>query len=132
MAEPTPPRILVVEDDDDTRRAMGIRLQRSGFETLEAIDTSSAVEAARRTRPDAILLDLGLPGGGGLVVLQQLSENPGLGRLPVIVLSARDAHTAREQAFAAGACAYLEKLVTPAILVDTIRSALSVQDTGPA
>jgi DNA-binding response OmpR family regulator len=119
------PRILVVEDDDDTRRAMGMRLRVSGFRTLEATDTASAVATARAERPDLVLLDLGLPGGGGFAVLEALKADPGLGRMPIVVLSARDAHATRDRALAAGAYAYFEKLVDNDTLVEAIRAGLA-------
>lgn len=125
MPELDRPRILVVEDDDDTRRAMRMRLRASGFDTLEAVDTPSAIVTARAERPDAVLLDLGLPGGGGLVVLQDLAVDPGLASMPVVVLSARDAHATHDVALAAGAFAYLEKLVDNATLLATLRDGLA-------
>jgi len=125
-----PARILVVEDDGDTRLALGMRLRASGFEILEAGDTDGAVTVARRERPDLILLDLGLPGGGGFVVMERLSADPGLDDMPVVVLSARDPESAAGPSLAAGAIAYLEKVVDNRRLLATIREGLARSRTA--
>lgn len=117
------PRILIVEDDDDTRRAMGMRLRASGFTTLEAIDVPSAVKTIGGEDPDLILLDLGLPGGGGERVLEELGRRTGA-PIPVIVLSARSAESSADSTLRAGAFAYLEKLVDNETLLKTIRAGL--------
>jgi two-component system KDP operon response regulator KdpE len=115
---------LLVEDDDDTRFALRIRLHVSGYATREATDVDSALAAVERERPDLMLLDLGLPGGGGLAVLERLGGASGRVPMPVIVLSARPAATARAAALAAGASAFIEKLVDNRDLLTAIAGLL--------
>jgi two-component system, OmpR family, alkaline phosphatase synthesis response regulator PhoP len=62
-------KILIVDDDQDIRRLLAHRLKNEGFETAFAGDAIAAVNAARKTEPDLILLDLGLPAGDGRVVV---------------------------------------------------------------
>jgi DNA-binding response OmpR family regulator len=121
----TPPaKLLVVEDDADTRQAMMVRLRHEGFEVASAADATSAVAAALREKPDVILLDLGLPGGGGTAVLDRLRRNTALAATPVIVVTARADAAAREDALGAGARAVLTKPVDPPTLVSEIRGLL--------
>lgn len=121
------PRLLVVEDDPDTRLALQVRLYASGFEVATAEDCATALTVARRVKPDLITLDLGLPGGDGLQVLERIRNQPGLDGVPVIVLSARDGAVHGPRALEAGAAAYLEKPVDNAKFVAAIRSALALR-----
>lgn len=83
-------KILVVEDDDDLRRGLALRLEASGYDVVLAGDGLAAVSTAREERPDVVLLDIGLPGGSGLTVLQRYSDCAALARTPVVVLTGRD------------------------------------------
>jgi CheY-like chemotaxis protein len=102
-------KILIVDDDSDLRLGLGVRLRASGFTTTFAADGVSAVASAQRERPDAILLDLGLPAGDGFVVLERLKAIPRLAVIPVIVFTARDPVETRERAMALGAYAFFQK-----------------------
>jgi DNA-binding response OmpR family regulator len=121
------PRLLIVEDDPDTRLALQVRLYASGFEVTTAEDAATALTLARRVKPDLITLDLGLPGGDGLQVLERVRNQPGLDSVPVIVLSARDGSVHGPRALAAGAAAYLEKPVDNEKFLAAIRSALRIR-----
>jgi len=118
-------KILIVEDDADTRRALSIRIESAGFEVVAAADSLQAMALAQRERPALILLDLGLPGGNGFTVLQRLGQRAALESVPVIVLSGRDADATRERALKAGAAAFLSKPVEAADLLACIREHLS-------
>jgi len=117
-------KILVVDDDPDFRRAIYVRLHANHYETSFAGDGISAIAAAEKDRPDLILLDLGLPARDGLTVMQQLKAIPGLAGIPVVVMSAHDAHVYQERAIQAGAKAYLQKPVDNFALLAVIRQAL--------
>ena len=62
-------KILIVDDNADTRLLLSARLKAHQYHTVFAADALQAMSVAQRERPDAILLDLGLPGGNGLIVL---------------------------------------------------------------
>jgi CheY-like chemotaxis protein len=103
---------------------MHVRLKYSGYDTCFAIDAVSAVAVAGIQRPDLIILDLGLPNGGGFVVIERLKAAPPLDAIPIIVVSASDARANQERASKAGAAAYLQKPVDNAEFLTVIRKAL--------
>ena len=117
-------KILIIEDDQDVARLIGIRLRGDGHELAFAGDAVTATTAARRERPDVILLDLGLPGGDGLLVLKRLRDLAQLAMTPVIVISGKDPGAIRDVALEAGAVAYLSKPLDSAELLAAVKSAL--------
>jgi two-component system, OmpR family, KDP operon response regulator KdpE len=104
-----PHKILVVEDDADQRLAISIRLKAHKYAPVFAGDGLSALAAAQREHPDLIVLDLGLPGGDGFVVLKRMQTIPRLAAIPIIVLTAWDPGTARRRALELGATAFFQK-----------------------
>jgi len=116
----TQKRILIVDDDRDLRTGLNQRLQASGYQTVFAQDGVGAIAAARREKPDLILLDIGLPAGDGFVVLERLKDLPDVSAIPVIVLSARDRETNESKALASGARAFFSKPADPIELMLTI------------
>jgi DNA-binding response OmpR family regulator len=117
-------KILLVDDDPDVRLAMHVRLKANGYDTCFASDALSSVSEARKQQPDAIILDLGLPGGDGFVVIERLKRHPSLAVIPIIVVSARDVSGNKERAIKAGAKVYLQKPVDNAELLAIIRQTL--------
>lgn len=118
------PKILVVDDDNDIRRALHIRLRAQGFDTVFATDGLMAITTALKESPDLILLDLGLPAGDGFVVLERLQKNTKLSCVPVIVLTARESRANKDKALAAGACTFFQKPVENEELIAAIEKAL--------
>src|ERR1700678_689202 len=104
-------KILIVEDDRDVQQGMQLRLKANQYDTCLAGDAFSGVAEARRSEPDLILLDLGLPAGGGCLVLGGLTMFPSLALIPVIVVSARYGVANRKRALESGAKAFLQKPV---------------------
>lgn len=117
-------KILIVDDDLDVRQAMHVRLKANGYDTFFATDALSSVAEARKQLPDLIILDLGLPGGDGYVVIERLKRHPALAVIPIVVVSARDVHGNKDRAIKAGANVYLQKPVDNAELLAIIRQAL--------
>ncbi len=117
-------KILIIDDDNDIRRALHIRLRAHGFDTVFATDGLSATNTALKEAPDLILLDLGLPAGDGFVVMERLQKNTKLSCIPVIVLTARESRGNEEKARAAGCCAFFQKPADNDDLISAIDKAL--------
>ncbi len=92
-------KVLVVDDDREMLRGLGIRLTAAGFDVLTAGDGQAAIDLAVLHHPDAILMDNYMPGLDGLEAMVQLAKRPETNDIPVIILSAslRDQHKALEE-----------------------------------
>lgn len=122
-------KILIVEDDEDFRRSLNLRLRAQNYDTAFAGDAFAAIVAARE-RPNLILLDLGLPAGDGFVVMERLQKNPDMACIPVIVITCREPWKNRDRALKAGACAFFQKPPDNYELMDAIRNILASQGNG--
>lgn len=100
------PRILIVEDDPDIALIERVILERTGFSTALASDGEAALALIERDRPDAVVLDLTMPGVDGWSVLAAIVEGDGP---PVVVCSARGSLSEAERAVAMGAFAFISK-----------------------
>ncbi len=118
------PKILIVEDDKDTQLAMSMRVKSLGYAPTLASDAVIAMQKVVREKPDVILLDLGLPGGDGITVLEKVKTLDSTAHIPVIVTTARDAEYWREKAMGLGAGAYLAKPIDAKLLELEIKRAL--------
>lgn len=114
-------RLLVVEDDERTRRAVVANLVGHGYRVAEAASGESAMRRWGEARPDVVLLDLGLPGIDGLEVIRRIRRDA---TTPIIVLSARGEERDRVDALDAGADDYLTKPFGTDELRARIRAAL--------
>jgi two-component system, NtrC family, response regulator AtoC len=103
----TPVKVLVTDDDRTIRRNLVLLLRSEGYETLEAADGNEALALIESDSPDAVLLDLKMPGRDGLEVLAELG--PALADLPVIVVTALGGSAAAIEAMRRGAYDYLTK-----------------------
>ena len=102
-------KILVVEDDQDIRRLLDLELEAEGFERAFAHDAVTATTIARKEQPELVILDLGLPGGDGFLVIERMRALRDLEMIPIVVVTARTTPEARERAEAAGVAAFFEK-----------------------
>jgi len=116
--------ILIVDDNADTRLLLSASLRAHHYHTVFAADALQAMAVALKERPAAILLDLGLPGGNGLVVLQRFKADTSLGGIPVIIVTAEDPLVAEARTIEAGAVAFLQKPVDQDKLMAAVQQAL--------
>jgi two-component system phosphate regulon response regulator PhoB len=120
-------RILVVDDDERVRTLVAWQLEAEGFAVAHAADGAAALAAITDARPDLVVLDLSMPGVGGLDVLRRVraeSAAAGTAALPVIVLSGRSGETDRIVGLDLGADDYLVKPFSPGELAARVRSVL--------
>jgi len=126
------PRIVVIEDDPQIRRFLRVALATGGYEAYEGDTAQRGLAEAAARRPDAVLLDLGLPDMDGLEVLARLRASSAI---PVIVLSARGQEEVKVRALDGGADDYLVKPFGTGELLARLRVALrhrSRRESGDA
>jgi len=102
-------KILVVEDEQTTRRMLTFNLKQHGYDICEAEDGNTAYNLAQAEEPDLILLDIMMPGDNGFEVCKKIRATPKLADVPIVVLTARAGMADRKFAFKAGADDYLTK-----------------------
>jgi two-component system KDP operon response regulator KdpE len=120
--------LLVVEDDEPTRRAVAANLASHGYRVAEAGDGSEALRRWEAARPDLIVLDLGLPDIDGGVIVRRIRRDA---TTPILILSARGAERDKVAALEAGADDYVTKPFGMAELQARI-GALLRRAAGPA
>jgi DNA-binding response OmpR family regulator len=120
-------KILIVEDDADIRQLINLRLRARSYDTAFASDAITAMTVARKESPDLVLLDLGLPGGDGFLIMERMKAIASLSAVPVIVITASDPATTRDRALAAGAQAFLTKPIDMAALTEAVERALGFE-----
>jgi len=100
---------LVVEDFEDSRFMMRKLLEMAGYQVVEATDGEQAVEVAVEERPALILMDLSLPRLDGLAATRKIRKQKGLGKVPIVAVSAHDSPESRQEALDAGCNEYVAK-----------------------
>ena len=78
-------KILIVDDDPDVLHSMHVRLKANNYDTSFAADAISCMAEARKSEPDLVILDLGLPAGDGFLVMERFKAVPSLASIPIIV-----------------------------------------------
>ena len=117
----TGPRVLVIDDERAIRRFLKASLAVHGYTVIEAATGQDGLSAAAVSRPDLIILDLGLPDISGFEVTRRLRE---WSQIPIIILSVQDEETDKVAALDAGADDYLTKPFGVAELMARLRAAL--------
>jgi two-component system, cell cycle response regulator len=125
--KPTLGRILVAEDSLVVRTIVCDQLEEEGYEVIEAVDGQSALDQCALSRPDAILLDIEMPGIDGNEVLARLKANFELSDIPVVFLTGRTSTADMVAGLRAGAHDYLKKPFEPAELIARIGGAVRIK-----
>ena len=115
-------KILVIEDADSIRRMIEALVSARGHEVVAVSSGHKGLEQAMVDVPDAILLDLNLPGIDGFAVCQKLREDPLTRAVPVIIISALGDDVSKRRALEAGATAYYTKPFSPIALLKELES----------
>jgi CheY-like chemotaxis protein len=125
-------RVLVVDDEPDVLLLCRLNLQQRGHDLLEAPDGTTALQLARTHHPDAIVLDLMLPGIDGYEVLEALRGDVLTASIPVLVLTAKSLRADRERSEGLGAAAFLTKPFLPSELCDLVETLVEAgRKSGP-
>jgi len=118
------PSVLLVDDDAVILRVLEINFRARGFDVRTASSRSAVLERLREGRPDAIVLDLGLPDDDGGGVLDDLRSQQLGADVPVVIVSGRAPDAAADDGYASRVEAVLLKPVDPADVVETVRGVL--------
>jgi len=121
MTENPKGTILIIDDDKDQVLALSAFLKGSGFSVVSAYDAVYGIMFAHKKGVDAVVLDMGLPGGGGEYVLENLKKTPRTCDLPIVVLTAKVDPGLPEKLKVKGAAAFFLKPVDPEKLLETLR-----------
>lgn len=117
--------VLVVDDEPMTRKLLRLMLARADYEVLEACDGREALEMVANHNPDAILLDVMMPGMNGYAVCMRLRSQAKTAQLPIIMLSARGDNEGMRQALEVGATQFMNKPIAPLVLLEQLQKAIS-------
>ena len=117
-------KILVVDDEPDIVELVAFNLQAEGYEVITAANGLDALNAARSSLPDLIILDLMLPELDGLSVCEILRRLPSTAPIPVIMLTAWKGELSRIVGLDTGAEDYITKPFSPRDLVGRVKDAL--------
>lgn len=118
-------RILIVDDEGNIRRLVASLLESEGYATSEAESGEAALQMIAEGPPDAVLLDLALPGSSGLEVLERIAEN--WPEVPVVMMSGQASLGDAVEATRLGAFQFLEKPLTPEAVTITLKAALELR-----
>ena len=128
----TPARTILVADDDAvTIKTLTAGLQAAGFSVITAADAMQAMMVARKHKPDAVVLDIIMPGGTGLGALERLKASSATQQIPVIAISASLEPGLADQARTLGAVEYLCKPIDLNSLTELLRRLLAPPAGGP-
>jgi CheY-like chemotaxis protein/MinD-like ATPase involved in chromosome partitioning or flagellar assembly len=118
-------RILLVDDDRDTLRLVGVMLERQGYQIIAANSGQQALLLAEKEQPDLILLDVMMPEMDGFEVTRRIRANPVTTKIPVIMFSAKGQVDDKVTGFEAGADDYLTKPAQPRELIAHLKAVLA-------
>ena len=122
QSQPTPPLILIVDDNQDIRELLTQLLQAEGYITKAAINGDEMLQIMSEEKPDVILLDVMLPGRDGFDLCRQLCADPGMS--PIIMVSAKDQEIDRVVGLELGADDYIVKPFGRRELIARIKAVL--------
>lgn len=118
-------RILIVDDDVDSLKLIGLMLQRQGYDIVVANNGQQALSRAHAEGPDLIILDVMMPDMDGYEVCRRLRQDPSTQPIPIIMFTAKTMVDDKVAGFEAGADDYLTKPTHPAELASRVKAVLA-------
>ena len=125
---PSPPTVLVVEDNALNLKLVRDVLEHAGYTVLVASSGEEGVDLAIRGGLDLVLMDLQLPGIDGTEAMRRIRAHPASRRLPVVAVTSFAMRADREQASSAGFDAYVEKPISTRALPEVVRRFVGAAD----
>lgn len=116
--------ILVVEDNQDNYELVRTILDLAGYDSFQAINGRDGVDAARKQKPDLILMDMALPEMDGWDATARIREDPETSHIPMVALTVHTLPVERKRALDAGVDAYISKPFDAAQFIQVIESTL--------
>lgn len=113
-------KILIVEDNNDSREIMGLFITKMGYQPIKAKNSTEAIALAESEVPDLIFMDMELPDLDGIKTTAIIRKNPKTAHIPVAAVTAWISELWQEKALRAGIATYLIKPVSPQMLKQTI------------
>jgi len=123
-------KTLIVDDEAPIRLLCRVNLEAEGIEVLEAPDGATGLEIAKRERPDAVLLDVMMPGLDGWTVAEELLTAEETNAIPIIFLTARADLRDRVRGMDAGGLDYITKPFNPVELASIVRDVVDAVARG--
>ena len=119
-----PKRILIAEDEPNIAKSLTFLLERAGFEAIVEGNGDRVADLVWNQNPDALLLDVMLPGSDGYQILKSLRADPRTAELPVMILTAKGQQEDRRMAMEAGATEFVTKPFSNAAVTDGVQRML--------
>ena len=123
-------KVLVIDDEAPIRLLCRVNLEAEGLEVIEAPDGRSGLDLARTEAPDAILLDVMMPGLDGWEVAETLLEDDATHSIPIVFLTARADVRDRERGIDLGGVEYVTKPFNPVELATLVREVVATVERG--
>ena len=118
-------KILIVDDEKDIRKLVGIYLKKQGYKTLEAENGQMAIDIMKEHSDiDLVIMDIMMPVMDGITLCRQLKEDVRTSHIPVILLTAKDSLQDKEEGYEVGADSYLTKPFSASLLRSRINNLL--------
>ena len=133
VAEPgaaRPLKVLVVDDEAPIRLLCRVNLEAEGMDVVEAPDGPSGLDLARAEHPDAVLLDVMMPGLDGWTVAERLLEDEDTREIPILFLTARADLRDRARGMDLGGLGYVTKPFNPVELASLVRDVVGAVERG--
>ncbi|MEK7682958.1 MAG: response regulator [Chloroflexota bacterium] len=124
-------KILIIDDDIDTLKLVGLMLERQGYQIAVASNGTIGLSKASSERPDLILLDVMMPDMDGYQVTERLRSDPSLSHIPIVMFTAKTMVDDKVKGFESGVDDYLTKPTHPAELTAHVKAVLSRSISAP-
>ncbi len=121
-------KVLIADDEHNIRHILDFSLNAEGFDVVSAENGEDAFTLAVNELPDIIILDVMMPGRGGIETCKVLKDDERTAEIPVILLTAKSTREDRDMGKAAGADGYITKPFSPQNVIDSVQSLLGVMN----